>query len=1595
MKRTIYPIILLLLCATHCWAQTCGTPDNIIQNATNTVPPATDHYAYYQTFEADCDGILDSFSVWNSSASNFDAQIYILQGAAPLSSTILTQFDYTFIGAGTPTSTKSVIEIPGTLNIVAGQKYAFAFVLDESDLITFDFDNTNPYSDGDLYRVNAASVVWSSVPGTDFRFNVNFRDQSPYVVCRENRSFALGADGTRTITFSQMSGGSGASDGETVLIRSINPSVFTCDDIGYVTVNLTIQDSSGQNASCSTSVLITDGQDPVLTCPDDLTVFRDALFPDPVTYNNPVYEDCSIAAPDGFSFIGVRDGKSYYLSQTIMVPSEAYNVAESLGGHLATIQDADHNDMIRQGANDLGITNNLLIGFNDIAVEETFVWHDSDATSTYTNWATIEPNDAGAGEDYTVMNGGGRWNDVNNGTARYFILELSEPIFNQISGIASGEIFPFGTTTNVFEATDAFGNTATCSFDITVEALNINTIVILSGGRLTINDNEVDSDDQITFSSDGTTLTISNLANPVQAIGVNHIDATTITVPISSITNGINFLGGGGNNSATFATDLTLTGTSNSIQLASIGELNQAGAIQLESNLSISATTGSDIILGEITATQLIVNNATNIYDQSPSAPITITSNTSLNASSVINMNRGNHIFSGPVILRAGQVTNFIASSDLELFLLEASTNNVSNYISAESAITITGSLLTAANSDLYLQFGTNITQTGGAVTTNQLTVHHDQGGASTVSLGRDNDINSIQTQPGTTVSLLGVVNIDDLTVGNLIVDQFTIAAPEIFLTEDTDITKNGGFPGLFTGNVTITSNSTTGPTIINHNGGTISFNGDTINLDGRLQYNGVLGTITNFLGDVQLPFGGPGVSVTFGYLNATREIYIGDTNNVILNEARITGSNGLLTGIGKLSGGPVIVEDSAAITPGGGIETYSIYTDNLEISSGIFAPFLNTDSAFDYLIVTGTVTLTDAEFVPTGTITFNSGNEELVLIDNDGADPVSGIFNGFPEGSLVPISGTTDVYFISYSAGDGNDVAIIKDTIAPELICPSDIAIDCIDPTTITLIETVNPSIDIPDDDAVGIDIPLIFSGWDPVNSPSNMTVTIAMNHTWIGDLRINLFAPTGESISLIPSSNGSDSDLNDQYPITFTDDSDISSRFIGSGIPNGSVACRDDGFCSFYSENDGPTGFADFIQTLITNGSDINGEWILNVSDNAGIDFGNVQSWSLNISYVDSELVAIDTSPAITGMATAEDITDTTITFIDVVTSDCGVAQTITRTWKATDTSGNVSTCDQIISITDTSGPALTFCPEDIVAIVAPGAAGVEVIFAEPTATDCSDITVTLTEGIASGQLFPVGDTVNTFTLTDACGNETTCSFTVTVQEGLELQVKAFLQGAGTDPIDGEPNLMRDGLRTSGVLPNISPYADGFSVDSLMFANGGNGGTGTANDDIIDWVWLELRDQSDNSIVVDGRSALIQRDGDIVDSDGQPEILFTAAAGTYYLVVQHRNHLGVMSSNTIILADGTTPSYDFTTSEAAYTGGANATVQLSSGIYCLISGDFDGNSQVQNSDLNAIIPLLGGAGYSPADLDMNAQIQNSDINILLNPNLGKGEQF
>jgi hypothetical protein len=78
-----------------------------------------------------------------------------------------------------------------------------------------------------------------------------------------------------------------------------------------------------------------------------------------------------------------------------------------------------------------------------------------------------------------------------------------------------------------------------------------------------------------------------------------------------------------------------------------------------------------------------------------------------------------------------------------------------------------------------------------------------------------------------------------------------------------------------------------------------------------------------------------------------------------------------------------------------------------------------------DQLAVTGAVTLGGANLHITSLASLPVGSQ-LRIIDNDGVDGVTGLFNAYPEGWLF--TQNFQLFRIRYSVGTGNDVALIRD---------------------------------------------------------------------------------------------------------------------------------------------------------------------------------------------------------------------------------------------------------------------------------------------------------------------------------------------------------------------------------------------------------------------------------------------------------------------------------------------------------------------------------------------------------------------------------------
>jgi hypothetical protein len=257
--------------------------------------------------------------------------------------------------------------------------------------------------------------------------------------------------------------------------------------------------------------------------------------------------------------------------------------------------------------------------------------------------------------------------------------------------------------------------------------------------------------------------------------------------------------------------------------------------------------------------------------------------------------------------------------------------------------------------------------------------------------------------------------------------------------------------------------------------------------------------------------------------------------------------------------------------------------------------------------------------------------------------------------------------------------------------------------------------------------------------------------------------------------------------------------------------------------------------------------------------------------------------------------------------------------------------------------------------------------------------------------------------------------------INKFLTLGSRAFLQGA----YDATTGLMFDNLRTlpfgssasTANFPSTDPYR--VAPYNTAFTHVNNAGLETitsstvvtaqaiAADNIVDWVFLELRNlnASPGNLILQTRSALIQRDGDIVDVDGVSPVTFNNLPdGNYIVAVRHRNHLGLSTDQVNFpKAVNETKSTAFTTNvidartatdpqlfgtAAAYT---TATHPVLGTINLLWGGNVTGNAFVRYqgnngpgpaniNDRQALLTDLGNnelgvlnTGYFRADLNLN----------------------
>ncbi|WP_247234677.1 Ig-like domain-containing protein [Telluribacter sp. SYSU D00476] len=242
------------------------------------------------------------------------------------------------------------------------------------------------------------------------------------------------------------------------------------------------------------------------------------------------------------------------------------------------------------------------------------------------------------------------------------------------------------------------------------------------------------------------------------------------------------------------------------------------------------------------------------------------------------------------------------------------------------------------------------------------------------------------------------------------------------------------------------------------------------------------------------------------------------------------------------------------------------------------------------------------------------------------------------------------------------------------------------------------------------------------------------------------------------------------------------------------------------------------------------------------------------------------------------------------------------------------------------------------------------------------------------------------------------------VFIDAPLKYQPRVYLQGAlyGVTYTDAPANttvdsLMRDDLRVKGLIPQTTPYSSwnatlpASALDPAVL-------TVTGRNAIVDWVFVELRSAADPTQVVQSQSALVQRDGDVVDLDGVSPLEVVAPDGTgYYIAIRHRNHLGAMTASALPLTP-VTSLVDFRApATATYVKVASNPIHQAQAVVVQGRALWAGNAQQDDkvvyqgtgNDLEPISNLVMGAagnllkvpyyrltGYFGEDINLNGEV-------------------
>jgi hypothetical protein len=368
-----------------------------------------------------------------------------------------------------------------------------------------------------------------------------------------------------------------------------------------------------------------------------------------------------------------------------------------------------------------------------------------------------------------------------------------------------------------------------------------------------------------------------------------------------------------------------------------------------------------------------------------------------------------------------------------------------------------------------------------------------------------------------------------------------------------------------------------------------------------------------------------------------------------------------------------------------------------------------------------------------------------------------------------------------------------------------------------------------------------------------------------------------------------------------------------------------------------------------------------------------------------------------ALAGTSAADncsDLGDLTVTHEDGVLSGTDCEGTITRTYYVTDDCGNTATVTHIFEVSDNTDPVveagvLEGCYNSVEEAEQ---AALEATSAMDNCTDPLELSyeVNTEEGMDC-------DSVITVTVYDGCGNSSFVTYE-TMINCQTIRLKVYLQGAYS--LTGDS--LRTTINNAHALPgqiNASPFIFDTPAGHPYFGapwnftdfdgtNYGDGGGMTPYPiDVVDWILVQVREGGIGpAFTIWECVGWVHKDGNVTFPESCPYPTFDIMED-YYIVVQHRNHLGIMSHTFVDFeCGGEVINWDFTTQDSYKPVFRVGQIQVEPNVWAMFAANGEQLTSIQainSPDRTTWKVWQNFLGYSPGDYNMDVSTNSQDENI------------